>query len=738
VTKRIRASDGSIVEFPDDATDAEISHAMRQMDQEQMARERAGANGPGGVAGMIAGQTGRGPRNTYEQTYQRRSRERAPQGRPGSLLRGLEDFNRGPLEFLPQMFRNMGVSDEAAGATEFLRSGGNPDAARAGADWERSQQRRMASEQPGVNAASIAASIPAFGGNPASLTRNIGMLEAGAGAAGINLPFAIARQEGDIQERLPGAAAETGVAFGLGAGAQGLANIAPRVFPRTRAQRMVDRMDNAGASVDAQGAPQTPRGVTPSLATANEGAGVSGFATKMVGDNIIGGVAVRPRVQRALTETRDAANDIRDAYGRARGTEGAGRVVQQGLTRFADDATVPNPNPNVHPSRVSTRDWSFAAKSGAVFDEALRPIANNPAPLTNTRSTVRAVLQRADDPAVRSFNNDPVLRNFVETLTEMRQGGRTPTLRDLRELRRRIREAQMRPRLGPEGVDNAALQRIEQALTEDIYAAAGQRAAQLRQADAFYRRGITRIEGVRRFFDPENPASSIRQILRAAAPRTENTGLLANLRSSLRDDEWRTVAASIIDEMGAPGSGASGFTAQNNFSVERFATAYRNMTPRARRIIFGSRGGQGGQSARTMAALADDLDNLAQVALAQKGVERSANFSGSGRDAQNFATFGLGLTNLPAGVGTVLALGLTGEMLTNPAFVRWLVSASRAGGSSGMRRQLRGLAQLASRDPALTPYYTELVQRVAGHSQPQPASADARSSQPLERTAPSR
>lgn len=592
---------------------------------------------------------------------------------------------------------------------------------------------RQAAQQANAQTASASLNVAA----PALFARPMSMLQAGGTAGAVAAPFALSRNSDQpLQERLPDAITETTGAAAFGAGAQGVVNTLPRIFQPTRAQNMVERMDRAGASVDAQGAPQTPRGVTPSLATANRGAGASSPATNLVADNIFAGAPTRGRLRRSAEQTRDAVHDVRDAYGRARGREDAGRVVQRGLARYADDANAPNPSPGAHPRQVSTREWSFPAQANAVFDEALRPIASNQAPVTQTRRVIGQLLRRADDPGVLTFQADPVLRGFVETLTEAQQGGRSFTLRDLRELRRRVREAQTRPRLGPEGVDNGALQRLEQALTEDIYAAAGSAADNLRRADTFYRRGMTRIEGVRRFFDPENPASSIQQILRAANPRTENARVLAALRSALPDREWRVVAASIIDEMGAPLPGAKGFVAEQSFSIERFATAYRAMTPRARRIIFGSRGGQGGQSGRTMRALADDLDNLAAVADAQKGVMAGANSSGSATHLQNIGSIGLMLNPATAG-GTLFALVgglLTGEILTNPAFVRWLVSARRAGAPSGMRRHLAQLRDLAARDPALYPVVAELESRLeAQRSERAPDAAGDPASTPRQR-----
>lgn len=533
-------------------------------------------------------------------------------------------------------------------------------------------------------------------------------------AAALTAPNSLARDaEQPLQDRLPRALAETTGAAAFGGGAQYAVNAAPaisRLLP-SRGAQMVQRMDRAGASVDASGAPQTPRGVTPSLATANQGRGVSAPATNILADNMIVGGPTRGRLRQSATELRDAVRDVRDAYGRARGRESAGTMVQQGFERFAGERGRPNPQPGTDPLRVSTREMGFVSKAQGVFDQALRPIEANPAQLTNTQAALGHLLQRADSPLVRAFNADPVLTRFRSTVTSLQRkaaNGQPPTLRDLRELRRGIRESQGRVRVGPESVDNAALQQVESALSRDIYDAAGPVADRLRAADRYYARGRQRIDAVIRAFDLEgaDPARSMQAIIRAANPRTENVRALVALRSALPDDEWRQVAASLIDEMGAPGDGAAGFVADQGFSVANFARAYRAMTPRARRVLFGGRGGQGGQSGRTMRQLADDLDNLAAVADAQKAVAAGANTSGSATHLQNIGslltfanpgTFGAGVFAAVVGV-------LTGEMLTNPAFVRWLVSAqTRRGGPAGIRRQLGLLRDLAARDPAIYP-----------------------------------
>ena len=80
----------------------------------------------------------------------------------------------------------------------------------------------------------------------------------------------------------------------------------------------------------------------------------------------------------------------------------------------------------------------------------------------------------------------------------------------------------------------------------------------------------------------------------------------------------------------------------------------------------------------------------------------------SGVDVGALAT--LGFANLPALIASLAALGLMGEVLTNPAAVRWLTSApKRAATPAGMRSWLADLSRIAARDPALAPVYNELA-----------------------------
>jgi len=735
------------------------------------------------------------------------------------------------------------------------------DLARAGGDEEAAARAaRQANEQTGR------AGLNVVGFGAGSLVRT--PLQAAGFAAALDAPFALSHNaDQPLQERLPHALTEMGGAAATGAVLQSAPGVIARglemapSLPRFELPSVIARRFRR-ANVD------------PSLAGI-EGGGIAGTMQRVIGDNWLAGGAVRARSQRQAAQVADTTARITRGYGRARSPEDAGRVIQQGVERYARDSNVPNPLPDMPPMNVPARNWSFKAKMGAMYDAVLEPILDNAASLTNTMAALAQLSQRSSNRAVRQFATSPILRRFEmlanrlnrgardsfeaanaddlaamvadiqharaslnagdeQTLTTwlrrrgavddrgdlrgmdlggrgasapLRGNGRTiddlaiaawedgffpghtrpPTarefvdavdaarrveaspgrpearqvldwyeqrgvdtgrrgaaleaqlkplletdslvgrdapiaMRDLRELRRTLREAQETPGLG-QSVDNAALQRLEAALTRDISEAAGPQADALRRVDTMYRKGRERIDTVLREFADGDASAALPNIMRLASRRGD-TRALATLRGALKDDEWRTVVASLIEHMAQPTPGAAGFTARLQFSLDRLVTGYRSMTPQARRIIFGGRGGTGGRAGARANMLAEELDNLMEVAARLKGVERMANFSGSATHLQNAAmataagaagaTGGAALAPVLAGIA---AMGLLGEVFTNPAAVRWLARAPKSRASAPQtRRWLADLRDIAARDPALVPVYNELARPQDGES----------------------
>ncbi len=296
---------------------------------------------------------------------------------------------------------------------------------------------------------------------------------------------------------------------------------------------------------------------------------------------------------------------------------------------------------------------------------------------TQTMSTLKEMSGAVNAPQLSAMITDGRIRSIMGALENDAHNVR---FADLRALRTWVRNAQRDPQLR-QGIPQAGLQRIEQALTADIYASAerlgGPEALKnLQRADQFYRTGSQRIQNsLQAFDDAGSGEGAYSRILQAAGSTSgADARKLMALKRSLSPDEWGDVAATVIDRMGMPTKGAVDAAEEGAFSLDRFVTGYAGLSPRGRQILFGSAGG-GGEKAT---ALASELENLVRVAGRLKATEKAANASKSAVSAQNLGTLG-GVTTAPLLTAKVLAgMALTGEIMTNPGAVRWLVKLTEA------------------------------------------------------------
>lgn len=207
------------------------------------AREWSAKNGGGKPqsSGKPKGYDAARSRLAQQEAARRAANERFA-GPLGGLLNASGDFQA-------QIVRNIGAADEVAGAVNFgvqglenlVRRARGQDitvpaatAYRAAADQEREQQAEYARAYPGRNAgASVVGAL--VSGRPTGGATFTNPLKAGAAAAVQNAPFAVARQEGNLAERLPGAAKETAVVGTLGTAVAGLGNLASRSASKAKA-----------------------------------------------------------------------------------------------------------------------------------------------------------------------------------------------------------------------------------------------------------------------------------------------------------------------------------------------------------------------------------------------------------------------------------------------------------------------------------------------------------------------
>lgn len=154
--------------------------------------------------------------------------------------------------FTDQVVRKIGLGDEIQGGTAFLAQGAEnvfrratgrdvevpaSVAYRAGADASNAARDSYARQRPVMNALATGAGVAAAGAPVRGVVNVLANpIRTGVQAAAANLPFAVGRQEGGVAERLPGAAAETAIAFGAGAALQGVGNALTRGAARVRAR----------------------------------------------------------------------------------------------------------------------------------------------------------------------------------------------------------------------------------------------------------------------------------------------------------------------------------------------------------------------------------------------------------------------------------------------------------------------------------------------------------------------
>lgn len=484
--------------------------------------------------------------------------------------------------------------------------------------------------------------------------------------------------------------------------------------PPGRVAAMAEKFDRAGVSP---------------MVAASGGKGTSAV-TNAVAENPIAGGLVRSRLNRALDETETAAGGLARQYGEVRGPQITGENVQSGVTRFARDGRDPT---------------SFAAKSRtqyeAVFNDLDNAMAGKQTPgssQVSTASTTRVlgeVNNSTQSAAIGELIADPTLNKAANAIAQA-QGAKDLSFGDLRRLRTWVRDAQKDPELRQK-IGPANLQRLEGALTEDIYANAEQLgspdlARRLRRADQYYAAGQQRIQNaLQSFADAQSGESAYRRIEQAAGSTgSADAAKLLSLKRSLSADEWGDVAANVISEMGKPTPGQAAAN-EAGFSVAQFVTRYNRLSPRGRDVLFGATGGGGARAT----ALRSELDNLAEVADTLKGIEKGANVSKTAVAGQTIAT-GAGLltpaTALPT-AGGLGAMALTGEILTNPAAVRWIVALGRAQqqGAPAVTATVRRLESASRLNAALLPVYQESLKLLPAPSVIAKAAAEPQDQEPV-------
>ena len=477
-------------------------------------------------------------------------------------------------------------------------------------------------------------------------------------------------------------------------------------------------------------------GVDPSLA-AVRGRGAAGTANA-IAENPVGG-NVRRRFAANVEQAGTKAGQIASGYGTPTSTVTLGENAQAGTKTFMQGKGAAVPNPRAAPSSKVT----FGDKAEGLYRRAEAAVGAPDAPidLVNTQRALADATASFSDPNLSARFSNSVVQGIAEDIQAA--GGRL-SWSDASKLRSKIRTRLLKDPQLRGTVDDAAVSRIYGALTDDLEAGAsalgGPGAARAwQQANRFYRAGVERqAKALDSVFGAGSGEKAYDQIVSAASSGARaDVRKISAVKRSLPPEQWGDIAATVIDRMGRPTAGAANAVDGEAFSVSTFLTNYAKLSPQGREILFGSLGG-GGQGAT---ALKGELDNLAQVVARLKDVEKGANVSKSGVSLQNTGTtaaVGGGIAAAAMGnpaplvgvTGGLAGMRLTGEMLTNPAAVRWLSKLAQASarGPGAVRAQTAALSRAARTNAALQPL-AAAVQQSSGL----PTAAGSAAAEPQER-----
>jgi hypothetical protein len=484
---------------------------------------------------------------------------------------------------------------------------------------------------------------------------------------------------------------------------------------RTRIQRNIAQTGERVAELGEQYAPPT----STTLAGETVQTGVRRFAQDRVQTPGLGGpppgAATSPARATTFSSKADALYD--NAFNPVNTREG--QLADAARVRFERDTAAAQAAADAqNATRTAAYDQAVAAerqtnalagnlgapsqiaKPALVRPAAVAPPTPTVTP-TATLNTINEIRGAVNAPNLRDIIVDPKLQTIYDTLltdaSQLRFG-------DLRRLRTWVREAQGNPAIR-QGIDDASLGRMEAALTDDIYSSAAQLGGRkavnnLRRADTFYRAGMDRINtALRPFTDAarsgESAYSRIQQM--AGSGNRADLRSLTSLKRSLQPEEWNTVAGNVVHDMGR--------TPDGTFNINQFVNTYDRMSEGGRNALFGSLGGGGAGASE----LQRSLDRLVEVARGQQPLAAAGNtVAGSG--AQIYSTIALSAFAQPVAATLLTAGAAAGEVMTNPAFVRWLAGAPRAGASAAAQQSwIDRLGRIAT-TPAMRDIYLQIGQ----------------------------
>lgn len=447
-------------------------------------------------------------------------------------------------------------------------------------------------------------------------------------------------------------------------------------------------------------------GVDPSLAAVTGGRTAKQMQNVLHETPIAGGVVERG-AQKTVRQIEAGAEDIASKYGTGASRIDAGQAVRRGAQRFVDSGLkVGHSLTEENAVRLPTRTVGFEQKADALFNRVARPFAaGEKVPMQNTVAALKGPAERF--PNAPSLGKRLTNQKFQDFLGDIEEAGGKLSFGELKELRSFVGRQISNPAVVSD-IPRADWKALYGAITRDMEAAAAAKGPEalkaFKRANKYYSEGLERIEGaLSKILKADASEEGIFESLVSSASgklKSASSRRLEAIRRSVSPEDWGTVASTLIRRMGKVSDDAE-------FSVSRFATSYRNLSPQAKATLFDRAGN---------IELRTALDSLFRVADSVRDVEKLANTSGTGRNIIGAVLTAMGFGGVFAPkVAAVAGAGVMGstaaaKLMFSPSFVRLIVNGPRIiqpGAQS--QTYLARLNAFANANPGLAPAVRELI-----------------------------
>lgn len=401
-------------------------------------------------------------------------------------------------------------------------------------------------------------------------------------------------------------------------------------------------------------------GATPSVGQGTGRWSAQGAESLLAGGPTSGGV-MRRYAEQQNEQIGEGLENLSNQLAKNTSGERAGRAIERGVNTFSKNT---------------------AAMRKALYWQADQHIpSDTPIGVTNTqRALAELTTPIAGAEATTGAQISPKIQKMAETLAEDVAAAQQAGVAGIPyEAVKRIRS-----QIGEELSDfslstdrpTAQLKQLYASLSQDLEAAAQAQGpsavAAVKRASNYFKASADRLETLERVVDKNGGPEKVFQA--AMAGTKDGATTLRAVMRSLPEDSQKAVSAAVIKRMGLANASAQN-AAGDAFSSNTFLTNWGNISPEARRTLFGRFGTE----------FSENMDKVARVAERIKGgSEVFKNPSGTANRGAAFAypatIGGLVITGQvgPAAVGVAGGAGANAlaRAMTSPRFVKWLARAT--------------------------------------------------------------